>query len=284
MAILNFHRLGPPDGSAYAPLDARLFERLLVWLKRHFEITTFARLAEPAERPRAILSFDDGYRDFVEVAMPILARHHVAANLNVVPRCAETGLPPLNILAADFIGQVPPERVRALRIAGIDSAAPGLWPRLDAHIKRLDQAGQDALEAELAPQLFAWEGFRPTPMMSVDDIRAAAAAGHEIGGHSFAHVSMDAEADDRLRADIARCRAWLGERLGLDMRIWAFPNGRLRPGQERVAADAGVAHVLLLGDGLDDGRSPHRRLGMGGKSLPELRWRALGRFLPVARR
>lgn len=260
-------------------MSADLFERLLIWLDRHFTLTLFSRLCQPSSKPKLILSFDDGYADFIQVTMPILARHGIRVNQNVIPQCAETGLPPLNIMIADFIGKAPPEFVRRLDVPGFNAGdGERLWQRLDEFIKSRSQTEQEQLAEVLLPQFHAWEGFRPTAMMSVADIGRAAAAGHEIGAHSFAHASMAHETDSYLAEDVARCRDWFADRLDAKLAIYAFPNGSVRPGQAELVARCGIEHVLLLEEDFASGRSPHRRFSVSAEGAAEARFKALGRW------
>src|SRR5580700_7196602 len=71
VSVLTFHnveRRGFPRYLSIAPQD---FEDLLCFLQRHFAFTTFRGLAEAnPDRPKLILSFDDGYYDFVESVTP----------------------------------------------------------------------------------------------------------------------------------------------------------------------------------------------------------------------
>src|SRR5437764_5426638 len=62
--ILNLHCVAPDDRSTYRPLAPELFEELLAFVKRDFAVVTIAELSAKTEKPKLLLSFDDGYRDF----------------------------------------------------------------------------------------------------------------------------------------------------------------------------------------------------------------------------
>lgn len=85
-AILMFHRVRPRLEQAFEPnqpleITPEFLNALILWLRRRgVEIVSLEaalmRLREGAPgAPFAVLSFDDGYRDFVEHALPVLERH-----------------------------------------------------------------------------------------------------------------------------------------------------------------------------------------------------------------
>lgn len=279
VTILNLHRVAPDDGSGYRPLEPALFDELLAFLKAHFELILFAEIDQrPGSKPRAIISFDDGYKDFVEIAAPILARHKIKANQNVVPLCIETGLPPLNVLAQDFVGKAPRELTLALEIPGFtDLASPNLATRLSSFIKNRPRSEQKLLAEALTPQFFAWSEFKPTPMITREETRQVAAE-HEIGGHSYEHASMQFETDEYLKQDVLRCQTYFREALDRPMPIYAFPNGFCRDEQLEIVASCGVERVLLVGNGFATARSPHKRFGLYARTLGEAKFKALGGF------
>lgn len=285
VTILNLHRVAPDDSSAYPPLDPKLFEALLRFLEANFEIVTFAGLDDvPAgARPKLILSFDDGYRDFYDHAAPILAAHKVAANHNIIPACVESGRPPLNVAVQDFVGRAPAALVERLEVPGLAIERPlgdriALGNRLSSFLKEKPIAEQKALAPFLYEQMARDPGFAPTPMMDLAQVRSLAEV-HELGGHSFEHANMALESDDYLHEDVARCRAWFAEKLGQDMTIYAFPNGSHRPGQAEIVRDAGVRHILLVDEDFSRaGAGLHRRFTFDARSPAEVRFRATGAF------
>ena len=86
--LLNLHRISPEPNDFYPPLHPRDFEALVRFFLGQLHITTLAGLAalKPHE-PAVVFSFDDGFLDFVEYAMPILAKYNIVANLNIIPEC-----------------------------------------------------------------------------------------------------------------------------------------------------------------------------------------------------
>ena len=100
LTILNLHKVGFDDGSAYTALNPETFEQLLNFLLENYQITSFAELINESEnnqiisgKPKVILSFDDGYKDFVNVIHPILQKFGIRANQNIIPGCIESNRP-----------------------------------------------------------------------------------------------------------------------------------------------------------------------------------------------
>ena len=283
LTILNLHRVDDAHPSAYEAMAPRLFDELVGWLVPRFNVVTFAELASvaPNGKPPLILSFDDGYKDFIETVVPILAKHGLRANQNVVPGCVESGLPPMNVLMQDFIGQAPASLLREIPLPGLPEgadpdkrAASGL--RASAALKNRPIAEQKIIFADLQPHFARLDGFAPTPLMTVSEI-AEIGTVHEIGTHSFEHATMAAERDDYVAADAARCRAWHREKLGAESLIYAFPNGSAGPGHAAIVRAAGYRDVLLTGESFSScGTHLHQRFTIYGASAAELRFRATG--------
>jgi peptidoglycan/xylan/chitin deacetylase (PgdA/CDA1 family) len=279
--ILNLHRVAPDDGSGYRPLPPALFDDLLTYLARQFHFATIASLDEPAprDRPRVVLSFDDGYRDFLTHAMPILARRGVRVNHNLIPDAIDRGEAPLNVVAQDFLGRAPQSLVERLDVPGF--AGPitrGASNAVSRFIKYKPHAERQALAAQLWPQFRAWAEFVPTPVMTLDQARAAAER-HEIGAHSFHHDSMECESDDHLRDDVRACRRWFAHHMAIDPDIYAFPNGSCRPEQIAIARAEGMRHVLLVGERFAAGAA--YRFTFDARGRAEMRFKATGRRAPV---
>jgi peptidoglycan/xylan/chitin deacetylase (PgdA/CDA1 family) len=282
--ILNLHRISDDRRSAYPGIAPALFDDLVGWMKQSFDLVTFSDLAEPQrKRPRAILSFDDGYKDFVENAAPILRKHKVRANQNIIPAAIESGRPPYNIILQDFIGQAPENLLRETTLPAISADAAitnrvQAGQRASAYLKAMPIAAQAKITAALEPAIARCESFRVTPIMSREELRQIAPE-HEIGAHSFEHATMTAETDAYLAADLKRCQNWFAETLAASPTIYAFPNGAANEHHVEMALAAGYKQILMVGEGFARSDGPcFFRFTMHGETARELRFRGLGGF------
>jgi peptidoglycan/xylan/chitin deacetylase (PgdA/CDA1 family) len=290
VTVLNLHRVAPDDASSYPPLDPKIFDRLLSFCKKHFEFVRFSDLGtaptrEP-RRPQLILSFDDGYKDFIEYAVPIMVSHGAVANQNVIPACIERGTPPVNVLAQDFIGRAPREVIGQLELPGFEFRREGedrlrLGMRLCNFIKNRPIVEQNEISDILLPQFGRVEEFRPTPMMSRAEVQQLASE-CEMGAHSFEHATMEFEEDAYVAEDARKCRRYMADLLGEACEIYAFPNGSCREGQIELVEREGFKTVLLVGERFSRSNARrHHRLSIYGDSISEVRFRALGGFQSV---
>lgn len=285
VTVLNLHRVSAEGASAYEALSPALFERLVRWLKTRYRLTSFAELAHGSDgrRPPLVLSFDDGYRDFVDVVAPILRRHGVGANQNIVPACIESGLPPPTVLIQDFIGAAPARLLREVALPGIEGRvdperrAQAAF-QVSATLQKMPIVRQKQVIAGLQASFDRFDGFRPTPIMRMDEL-AALAGEFEIGAHSFEHATMSCETGAYFDDDLQACTAWFTRRLGRQPTIYAFPNGMADPVHCETARRAGYRTVLLVGERFTGaGQWCHGRFTFHARTMPEARFRATGAF------
>lgn len=80
-AILTFHSLD--DSGSLISTDRGLFRRQIEWLASHrIQVAPLDQVV--SEQPSVALTFDDGYENFAEVALPILMEFRMPATVFVV--------------------------------------------------------------------------------------------------------------------------------------------------------------------------------------------------------
>jgi peptidoglycan/xylan/chitin deacetylase (PgdA/CDA1 family) len=91
VAILLYHRIG--DGTGEISLPVEDFERQIAHLAEHERVLTLEQALE-GDSGGVVITFDDGYRDFHDNALPVLVRHRVPATLYLATGLVANGTRP----------------------------------------------------------------------------------------------------------------------------------------------------------------------------------------------
>jgi len=90
------------------------------------------------------------------------------------------------------------------------------------------------------------EGEALRRMASWSQLAEMSAAGIECGGHSHAHMQMDAVPVAAAAADIRRCKAVLEDHLGRQASSFAYPHGWTTNGVKRLVQSAGFTSACAV--------------------------------------
>lgn len=250
LSTLIFHRVTPaPDPLFPGEMHASAFDEVCRWLRKSFNVLSLAdavkRLQAGKLPGRALcITFDDGYADNHDVALPILQRH---------------GLPATCFVATGFLdgGCMWNDRViEAVRLCrhdtlpSVDDLLPGPPPSLrdDASRRRvIDQLLQALkylpIEQRLArtDALVAAAGVTlpRNLMMSTPQVAALARAGVTIGGHTVNHPILARMGDEAAYREIVTGREVLEGITQQGVELFAYPNGR--PDVDFGARDVALA-------------------------------------------
>lgn len=284
IAVLNLHRVSPAENPYWSPLHPRMFEELLGFLQKNFEVKLFAELKSSgnSDKPPAVLSFDDGYYDFIEYALPLLEKYRMRANMNVIPQCAESGKPIWNVRLYDFLSAAPRSLINEIKLPDFaanlpdDSRAAKLryGLQISAFLKKRPRREREELWHSIEPFLEKTD-FRQTRMMTTREIRAIAGE-TEIGAHSFAHESMGFEDFDYFSRDFSKCAVYFREKLNQPLTIYAFPNGSYNAEQIDFLQKKGVGYVLLVDENFADAHAEvFPRLTIYGETQAQVKMKSL---------
>lgn len=96
--ILRYHHIFRGMGSMFSlGVSDTIFEEQVVYLKKHFNLTTLESLVNELEngpsssKMSVVLTFDDGFKDNYELALPVVKKHNAAGKLFVPTECVEKG-------------------------------------------------------------------------------------------------------------------------------------------------------------------------------------------------
>jgi peptidoglycan/xylan/chitin deacetylase (PgdA/CDA1 family) len=263
VVVLGYHRVAA--GRVDTPFEPALFSTTAVGLDeqmrfatRHFDVVAPEEigLAPDARGRRVAITFDDGYRDNYELALPVLRKHGVRAAFFLptgfldeprVPwwdelawiarRSAQTAIP-----AGDWLeAPLPLERDRSravFELANVYKSLPSA--RTEAF---MDYCGEAAGTGRCDPATAAEEWMTWAMAAEMRD------AGMTIGGHSVTHPVLANADPETQRREIEGCARRLDEELGVPMRLFAYPVGLRDSFDEatrRALAEAGVELAFSL--------------------------------------
>lgn len=300
LAIVIFHRVLPaPDPLFPGEVDAAQFARLCGWFKRWFQVLPLdqatERLKQGSLPARALaITFDDGYADNHEVALPILLEH---------------GLPACFFVASGFLdggrmwNDTVIEAVRHARVARLDldgwlpdrangasTLALDSWDdkrvavqQLIDRLKYCELAQREHWAAELLQR------SRATPsaalMMSTAQMRGLRGAGMQIGGHTVRHPILASLDRAEARREMLQGREALQAALGEEISLFAYPNGKphtdFKAESVELARELGFAAAFTTAWGAADGASdPYQLPRFSPWDRDPLRWglRMLGNY------
>jgi peptidoglycan/xylan/chitin deacetylase (PgdA/CDA1 family) len=230
LSILIYRRVvATPDPLFPETVDARRFEQHLRLLRRWFKVMPLAeavrRLRERCLPSRAAcITFDGGYADNAEVALPALQRCSLPATFFVASGFLDGGYS-WSDAVIELVRTAQGARLNLAR-AGFGSYDIGCPVRRRAVIDLLLAA-----LATLAPvdrlERVRLMARRTTPtMLSSDQLIALHRAGMDIGGHTVSQVPLAAVSNAEARGEIANGRARLEEIIQAPVRLFSYPNGK----------------------------------------------------------
>lgn len=273
LSILIYHRvLARPDPLFPEESTAESFDQQMSQLSACFRIMPLSdainALRKGSLPPRAAcITFDDGYADNAEIALPILQKHGICATFFVAAGFLDGGRM-WNDSVIESLRRAPGKvldlddmRLGRFTIESLSDRREAIH-RLLGQLKYLSpesrQSTVEAISAAVPVDL------PDDLMMTSAQVRSLHNAGMEIGGHTMNHPILARIGNDAARAEIAGGREMLEGMIGGRVRFFAYPNGK--PGQDYSRDHVGMVRDL----GFDAAVSTANGAASGSSDLYQL--------------
>ncbi len=260
VTVLCFHRISSEFDSFWQPVYPETFRQLLEKLVQDYQFTTFEnanKAIKNSDKPLIILSFDDGYKDFIEEALPILKFFDVPSNHNIVTDCADGNriiwTQKLNFLfnKLKYSGSYSHE-IRLNDQICISVKQPfNDWLLLNNQILfRLFELSMDErnecikkFESYFTKEKLVY----PYRMMNWDDIKQLCNHQVEIGSHTVTHDTLPSiKSEDQLNVEIIKSKQIIEEKTGKACKVFSLPNGQTTKTINDKIRNAGYDYILDL--------------------------------------
>lgn len=261
--ILMYHRFSETLRDGF--VSAETFEKQIRYIKKHLNPIALSVLVkclknqEPLPFHSIVITVDDGYHDFYDIAFPVLKKYGVPATVYVT-----TGFVDGNLWLwtdqirwlLDQIEVIPSE----IRLSGSRMISAGpiwqsrdqLWQQIiDGLLSMSDDEKHHWIEefSELLGLVLPSRAPKEYAAMSWEQLQCMQASGLiDIGGHTVTHPSLGQVEGEQLRYEIQHCFAELTEHLGSRHRQFCYPNGQpqdFNPMVTTAVSEGGFASAVV---------------------------------------
>lgn len=199
-----FHRVSPERDQLWDPMSVELFDKCIQYISKKYEVVQFEEFVfsgnykKNNKKKIATIMFDDGYKDNIDFAAPILKKYNLKASFYVVSDCIDKNIPTWTHILEHLFQFTSVENIEM----SFDFLSEELKiSRLNSHEERLNyvrklkpflkKISHDNRNLVLNKVIETYNDIElPKLMMNWDDLRKLKEEGHYIGSHTVSHCML----------------------------------------------------------------------------------------------
>ena len=294
--ILTYHGIVRNGRNLYTNrncVEMAMFDRQMAYMARHYKVVSLSELVERLNAGKqlppytAAITFDDGFRNNLTVALPILKKYHLPATIflatlfissdelglwteHVDSLIHRTSVQNIRLTLDDVEKSLPlrtsadreiaSDQVRAflktLPLAQRKSVLKELDEQLEEKADRRPSGGDNGSEsAEVHPQRTAEKEERYA-FLSWQQVEMMAHGSVTFGSHTHSHAILAPLSETDLHFELTESRRLIEQNVDTPCTLFSYPNGAERDfGQreERLLGNLGYVAAVSQIDGFNDG-------------------------------
>lgn len=255
-----FHRVNPQRDALWDPMDVSLFDRCIAYITKKYFVLQLEELvtdsmAVQSNHEFATIVFDDGYKDNIEYAAPILDKYKIKASFYIVTECIENNVPTWTYILDYAFQNTQRNRIDLsydflpsfLRVNRLEKAEARLKyvRQLKPALKKVSHADR-RLVMESVIQTYD-DIELPKLMMNWSDLVQLRNYGHYIGSHTATHCMLGTIDDDQeVRKELAESGNIIKERMGYFPVTISYPVGSYNLTTIKVSKEVGYRIGLAV--------------------------------------
>ena len=260
-AVLLFHRVLPERDPLWDPMDPSLFRETLSYISKKFHVISLNEILfekkEYSTKPFAALTFDDGYRDFIDYTVPMLDKVKMTASMFVVTDCIDKNMPTWTyILDYIFTNSAKMEWTNfdASTLSGeyqkikwdTKEEKISYCKKFKQHLKWVHSSQRDIIIKSLIEN-FNDVQYPGNMMMNWHEVRQIQTAGYDIGSHSVTHPTLATiKEDSAIETELKQSAKRIKEETGIDPEIFSYPIGSYDERVKKLTKNAGYKAGLAV--------------------------------------
>lgn len=279
IAVLLFHRISNSTDLLWPAMPIKSFEKLLLKIKAKSEIISFSDLTSIKSypsKPLIILSFDDGYIDFHEHAMPILISLNMKANHNICPGLIDLKTIPWTQILSLYLSYKTSENKPFNQLMSIEKQDVYNEKKFIALCMVLLRYNDNERNKLISPLLNHIPKEKIYQLMNWDQIRFCFANQIEIGSHGYLHRNLLQVWDTKeLENEINDSSNKIEIEIGQKPKVFAFANAMGNEESKKFVLQSGYQFTLILMDKLLKWKPllPHEKIQVPRINISRSDWR-----------
>jgi peptidoglycan/xylan/chitin deacetylase (PgdA/CDA1 family) len=270
VTILCLHQISDQKNIFFPPISPETFDKLIYYLNIYYTIIHFNDLNHPrkSKKPYLILSFDDGYYDFIENALPIIRKYNVKSNHNVVNQCLNENAiiwtQKLNLCFEYFNSNVRIKELNSLINQEIEIEKKhyiinDLYFQTFKKLLVTNKSKRDEI-INFWCQKFSID-YSTVKMMSWKDLELCLNENVEIGSHTYTHDSLiTLNTNEEFDNEINRSIVEINQKLKINTKIISLPNGQISYSLSKYFQSNNFKYILLVEDGINHHQNYYDRI------------------------
>lgn len=257
-----FHRVTDEKDVIWPPMKPSLFSGIIKQLTKNFTVVSLEHYLNDAgafqnRRKLATVTFDDGYKDNIEFAAPVLKKFNCPASFYVVSGCIDKNIPTWTYILDNIFQKTKqknidlhydfvPEKFKKISLELI-TPEDQIIKDIKIWLKKISNQQRLLILKEISDQC----NDVPLPankMMSWSDIRQLDQDGFIIGSHSHTHPLLASlEREEEISAELNVSAQMIKQETGKCPQTISYPVGNYDERVVRLSKEAGYQYGLAVG-------------------------------------
>jgi peptidoglycan/xylan/chitin deacetylase (PgdA/CDA1 family) len=251
--VLGLHRVLSASQEAQANslgsivLREETFAKMLGFLSRDFALITLHDFmdggdgSEAAARPRCLLTFDDGWRDNYTTAYPWLKKYSTPAAIflatGMIDGNTSFWVEQLCKMWKDGARRAP---LAALGKSGLKNDEESGPEATIEFLKHMSTAERTGILSSVLPREDS-DASGGDRMLTWSEVEEMKSGGIEFASHTVSHPLLTYEKDEDVLEELSKSRQIVAEKLGAQVKAFAYPNGDWDDRVRRLVKKAGYS-------------------------------------------
>ncbi len=207
---------------AYHQVNPDYFEEQITFLKNNFQVSSLSQALQNLDKKQVVITFDDGYKNNLDVAYPVLKKSGLKATVYV----------PFNFIDNNEFAWW--DKLENENLYHLAESLKSLHP------SQLNKKVTELTKNKEKPEKYNFMTW--SDLKKIEDV-------FEIGGHTITHPILTNISMDEARKEIVNSKVRLEEKLGHPIVSFSYPNGNYNQSLMNIVEESGFNNALTYKKG-----------------------------------